>query len=50
MAYPYGFGNMLTGSMTSVWAAIWLVDGIGWLLASRYATNDPRFTVVTYLK
>lgn len=46
MAYPEGFGNMLSGSMTSVWATIWLADGIGWLLVSRHATNPFRFAGV----
>jgi hypothetical protein len=46
MAYPDGFGNMLSGSMTSVWATIWLTDGIGWLLVSRHATNPSRFVRV----
>ena len=43
---PDGIRNMLSGYMTSIWATIWLADGIGWWLLSRHATNSARIARV----
>ncbi len=40
------YTHLLTGAAAGVWPTMWLTDGFGWLLASRYSDTPRRFTVV----